>query len=1497
MKRGKILIVFLVLGILAFLSTMFFVRAQSPSPTTSPTPNLIQKDISNNEKLKPFVAGLGEFLSEERYVQGKLIIKLRKPTKIKGLSTDIVSINTLNEKFKVKSIKKAFSDVGLTEKKIQQIKKKFPERAARAPKNLDISQLGKKIGLERIYELEVPVGFEKTAVEAYSKATDVEYAHLVYLNSFEYIPTDEKYSEQWAHQKLESEKAWDIEKGDPNIIVAFVDSGVDYNHEDLKSQLWRNPKEASGDGNGDGCPGVCGLDDDSDGIIDEDSRGCGGNGLDGQGNVCAYLDDLDKDDEENGYPDDSMGWDFFGNDNDVMDQQHHGTAVAGIIGAAINDKGVVGVCPKCTLMPIKVSGAETWFSYGMEGIKYAAENGADVISNSWGGYGYVGARQDLIDYVHSLGVVVVASAGNDNTDNFFSPSGYEHVIGVSATFQDDTKAGFSNYGEKVDVAAPGFVLTTSPGNRFIEFGGTSAASPHVSGLAGLLLSKNFRLTSEEVEQIIVNSVDKFGVDIPAPEVYMGTGRINAYRALSVGLVVSLYKAEISSPMGGSISLSTDIKGSANGDSFKLEIGEGIYPSKWIIISEGAQDNNGDLGTLNTYLFKDGLHTIRLTVGGSEGSVSDEVRVVIDNVFINEPKELTYRIGEKITVGAIVNYEPSSYFFEYSRDIEPREWHSDGLTFSREGTFIKGEWDTNELVEGSYIIRFRSSINRVESLDEKNVFLGYYKPGWPRKVEGGIDRSSPVIADIDQDGDDEIMFGTLRGKVYVFNHDGSFYSGWENGKFISEGGIFSSLAVGNIDADKELEIIANTYYTSLVPNLYVFNHDGSFVDGWPVVAATYFQSSPVIFEIDGERKILIGMYDNGLKMFNEDGIEYDRFTNQVKGSVVASPSYGDIIKEIPGNEIAVTSSSFQPDYRYTVRQYLLDENGKIIDGWPKEFFDFDFVATPSHGPVLGDIDNNGEIEIIQSFFNNEEPYRSNFYVWDSHGNTLIESKNLEILNLLHKRLWNHALTTSLSLGNIDKDDNLELLYISGSAVAVIGVNLDSRDAWLSDYIVKYDYYSSTALGDINDDGNTDVLVGNIPREIYAFSPALCEQNKLSDVPYHCLRGTSTLEGWPKRVDGIVRTTPAIGDIDKDGNVEVVLATDKGNEGYIYILDLKARYDSSTMDWPMYQHDPWHSGQYGFVPDNRPVLKKFIRGDSNINGKVDLSDAVHILNVLFKAQGELSCEDAADANDDGVIDVSDAVFTLIFLFRGDVNLPQPYPQEGGDLTDDFLGCDQSPPTPLDLDIETGLLAYYSFDNDGGNTIYDSSGNKFDGFYSGAQIVSGRSGNAISFDGVDDFAAVPTDVALSGMDKLTISTWVKFNEFDRFQHILAKGMLDDMSTFSYALGSNSVNSLFGRVGTTASAAYGTFSEENIIQDRNFHHLAFVYNGRQVRLYLDGNLINSKNAAGKVLQTKNPLLFGIVSDKSGNKLEYFNGVIDEVKIYERALNDREIEFLAGKA
>ncbi|MBT3237112.1 MAG: S8 family serine peptidase [Bdellovibrionales bacterium] len=264
--------------------------------------------------------------------------------------------------------------------------------------------------------------------------------------------------------------AWDFTTGSPEIIVGIVDTGVNYLHPDLKSNIWTNLAEQNG---------VAGVDDDG-----------------------------------NGYIDDIHGYDFIANKPDPMDDHGHGSHVAGVIGASGNNGvGISGINWKVKIMALKFMGSHGGgsLSSAIKAIRYGTKMGAHITNNSWGGGGHSQLLKDTIQEAYQNSVLFVAAAGNDGENSDLNPkypANYQvpNIISVAAIDNRGRLANFSNYGTKnVHVAAPGVnIYSTVLGSQYESMSGTSMASPHVTGVAALLLSDHPSLTVDELKKRIIN---------------------------------------------------------------------------------------------------------------------------------------------------------------------------------------------------------------------------------------------------------------------------------------------------------------------------------------------------------------------------------------------------------------------------------------------------------------------------------------------------------------------------------------------------------------------------------------------------------------------------------------------------------------------------------------------------------------------------------------------------------------------------------------------------------------------------------------------------------------------------------------------------------------------------------------------------------------------------------------------------------------------------------
>ncbi|AIE58719.1 S8 family peptidase [Bacillus methanolicus] len=355
-------------------------------------------------------------------------------------------------------------------------KREVTVKFSRHPDNPEIARMTNDINGNVVKYLDSTIVFKSNElstselIQYFNSQPDVIFAepNYIYLQNQISFPNDLLYREQyqWNLPVIQTEAGWDITKGDEKIIIAVVDTGVDLNHPDLRKRLTKGY------------------------------------------NVL----------ENNDYPDDDNG---------------HGTHVAGIIASETNNReGIAGITWYNKIMPIKAMGAE---GYGStfdiaKGIIWAADHGAKVINLSLGNYHPSSLMKEAVKYAFEKNAVIISAAGNDNSNHPSFPAAYPEVLGVSAVSYSGQRAPFSNYGDYIDVSAPGVQIPSTYFNKqYAALSGTSMASPHVAGLAGLILSANPNLTNKDVMNIIKSTAYDLGA--PGKDNDFGSGLIDVQKAL------------------------------------------------------------------------------------------------------------------------------------------------------------------------------------------------------------------------------------------------------------------------------------------------------------------------------------------------------------------------------------------------------------------------------------------------------------------------------------------------------------------------------------------------------------------------------------------------------------------------------------------------------------------------------------------------------------------------------------------------------------------------------------------------------------------------------------------------------------------------------------------------------------------------------------------------------------------------------------------------------
>jgi subtilisin family serine protease len=409
----------------------------------------------------------------------------------------------------------AFSERNLTEAQA---------RARLARHGVRLERWLPELGLGRV---EVPAGLERALAERLESDRGIRFATEDRKSvSVADTPLDEYWGQQWGPQKVGLPAARAITRGDPSIVIAVIDTGVNYNHWDLREQMWINPGESEVDG------------------------------ATGARTCAAGIAKNGVDDDGNGYVDDCLGYNFDGGYNDPQDQFGHGTVVAGIAGAATNNQGshtdgtyegVAGMGGASRVMAVRALNAYGWgwpFNIA-EAIHYAVNNGASVINLSLTISPPLNPNEDpdrdilcaATEYAIARGVVVVGASGNSGSVTTVRfPAACANVIAVGASASDDTRAYFSNGGMRLDLVAPGVGIYSTMRESDTAYGlfngtgnGTSFAAPHVAGAAALVRAMRPDWTPGEVRDLLRQTAHDVGE--PDFDTLTGWGRLDVARAV------------------------------------------------------------------------------------------------------------------------------------------------------------------------------------------------------------------------------------------------------------------------------------------------------------------------------------------------------------------------------------------------------------------------------------------------------------------------------------------------------------------------------------------------------------------------------------------------------------------------------------------------------------------------------------------------------------------------------------------------------------------------------------------------------------------------------------------------------------------------------------------------------------------------------------------------------------------------------------------------------
>jgi subtilisin family serine protease len=1018
------------------------------------------------------------------------------------------------------------------------------------------------------------------------------------------------YQDLYGMHKIQAETAWDQTTGSANIIVADIDTGVDRNHEDLQGQMWVNTAETPGNG---------------------------------------------VDDDQNGYVDDYHGWDWYNNDNDPMDDHGHGTHTVGTIaGVGNNAKGVVGVNWTSKIMALKFlsSTGSGSMAGGVAALQYAADMGAKVSSNSWGG-GYSQMASDAVKYEHDRGMVVVAAAGNDKGDAVFkSPASADYAITVSASDYDDVKANFSNGGEKIDVAAPGvetlsLKAANSPmcssrperivGTNYCKVSGTSMATPHVAGLAALLLAKNSSLTNEEIRQIIRHGADDLGV--AGKDADFGYGRINAANTLNFSNSQPLTPIITSPGSWTPITSSTmNIVGGIKGPNFadyKVEVGHGTAPSTWELIKTSTdQVTNGLLATADVSSLNENESVIfRLTATKTSGEVYQfQVhQILVDNIqvrIISPTTDIYGNVEDIIGTARTINGVP---FGNYT--LEAREqggtWGTEGLTMTNGGnqpvTDGKlGTWDTSTLkTNTTYNLRLTvwSADGRSDHTISTVQMDKEVLPGWPKKfISQAATTNTPLAAgDLNNDGQEEIIY--IRApdkKVYVYNRDGSEFAGWPVD--IPSPSIQEPVIV-DLNGDSKKEIVFRVIDGSVTPQrniIYALEYDGNNLSGWPKIIPNGSSGPVSVADLDGNgtNEIVFlhfdyGTFDSEIHALNGDGSYVSGFPKRLNdGNCCANPTLVDIESD---GKVEIIFALYR-------KVYVLDSQGNKKSGWPVSI-----EGEHSLGSALaGDITGDGIAEVIIKLTEKAGGVKTHFDVFDAEGSRLPGWP---------QRAANSVGRMGPALADATGDGILNIIFpmygVGGGTIFDCSPLVFDKDGLVENISCGASHVTRTAIVDFDGDGKPDVVTGNDTSKFIDIRSSYIDAN--GDVTWSVL--------WEKRPGGVY-SQPIVSDLDGDGKWEVISLVESHfspppiTTSLIVWEPTEINNATNGPAWEQIMGDAARTGTYP-VPDSEPPGTT---GDLNGDGVVNIFD----LSILLSNWG--TSDPIADINNDGTVNIFDLSILL-------------------------------------------------------------------------------------------------------------------------------------------------------------------------------------------------------------------------------------------------------------
>lgn len=1000
---------------------------------------------------------------------------------------------------------------------------------------------------------------------------------------------------------LWADRAWRRTVGSPSVLIAVLDSGIEWDSRDLVNKHFLNRAELPLP---QGADGAVGADHDlnGDGVFDvrdyaldarvriDAGQDRADDLLDPSDLIATFSDGVD--DDGNGFVDDISGWDFLWNDNDPYDDTRygHGTGEAKDSAAEGGDgRGDIGVCPNCQVLNLRVGDSFVADVQSFAGaVLYAVSMRAKVVQEALGTLNHSALAQAAIDAAWAAGTLVVASAADETSYHPNQPGAnahtlYVHAVRYDADAREDAEtflaySNCTNHGVRLDLSAP----STSC---------SSGAVGVTAGVAGLVYSAAeqagvelraseawalIALTADDIDQSY--ATDVFSSDRPkwyptkaGWDRYSGYGRVNAEAAVNAvldgnippeaDLLDPAWYAVIDPSRAPTLELHGLVRAERSSVArwwVEVAAAEEPEPGDWIEVLSGSDEREGLLGAIDL---------------------------------------------------AAIDLDTAEPFRVWTTEDEP----------VRRETEVHKQAVTLRLVVEDAAGR-RNESRRAFFLRE-DPSLG---TAWPRTLDGGSLEASPLLVDLDQDGVLDIVQGTADGRVFALSGDGSPLLGWPvltepleefdpsapanhlaNPRFAALGAghasVLGSPAAGDIDGDGEPEVVVG----SLRGALWAFNGDGSVVDGFPVEQLRVdraalgeqvrldegFFSSPALGDLDGDGvlDIVIGGMDGQVYAWTGAGAPLPGFpvalrhpdTGGRQERIVSSPALGDIngdgVLDVVVGSNEPVRGTYSPLWAVSGRG-TAEAGGAVLPGWPVLLFGTGADILPMVGegtpqsPLIVDIDGDGDLEVachgtggplvvLEGDGSQKFQALASLDVY-GNGSNVYDASALPFIN-------------SPSAGDLNNDGQVDLVTGAiGSGYAVSALQDWSRErfdfplvAWdgatgrplpgWPRQVEDMQFFMNPAVADVDGDGRVEVLHGSGGFLLHAFSADGSEP-----------------EGWPKLTGQWILGSPTVGDVDGDGLMEVIVGT---RQGQLYVWDTPAP-SYAPVHWAGFGHDPANTRNY-------------------------------------------------------------------------------------------------------------------------------------------------------------------------------------------------------------------------------------------------------------------------------------------------------------------------------